>query len=302
MATITHYITYEEEMADNRALAENFVRDKVKLKTSDRVTWSQLRNMRPVPRWGEAHQRETGFYCDFVKPNHKSRLVWELEIDYTPIKGGQVDPDPNARPPVITFVSSLIEQPTLFDKDGKPIMNAAGQFVTGVIERISIFDYTIEKNFPTDPGWLQSHLGAVNQDPVKLRGLIWAPKTLLFSAVSGGEYTTENRATFAPFRLTIMADPRKWIQEVWNQGTVELVQKMMVVRGASIPTNVWTQKPILRGDPPEPVEEPWPLDERGRALQDHLQQNKNEPIKAGKLIKLNFETQKVLAFSALPLK
>ena len=300
MATITNYSTHTVDIEDKRILSDNIVRDSIKLKTSERVTWTKLRKMSPVPQWNQQHAREPGFYLDFIKPKQTSRLVWELEAEYTPYKGGQIDADPLARPAIITFSTSLVEQPTFFDADRNPIVTRAGEFITGVMEQIPLVDYAVKKNLASDPKWLQTHLGAVNSDTVTLRGLAWKPKTLLLATVSGGEITTENRSTFAEYNLSILADARTWTKEVWNQGTVELVETYAIVRGVA--RSVWSQKKILRGDPPAPVDEPWMLDDDGIALRDHLQQDPTTPIKPNRLVILKFDTQKSLPFrNVLPL-
>ncbi len=300
MASILAFRTYKSDIDDTRD-GNNIVRDSIKLKTSDRVNWSTLRSMQPVPRWNQEHPREPGFYLDIIKPVHVSRLVWELEAEYTPIKGGQIDPDPLARPADITFTSSLIEQPTFFDHNRKAMTTTAGEFISGIIERIPIVEYSVKKNLARDPDWMLTHMGAVNSDSINLRGLTWAPKTLLISAVSGGSFVTENRSTFSEYTISISADPRTWTQEVWNRGTVELVQvEKLVFSGQSLVKKlVWVQSPIKEGDPPEPVQDPVPLDENGRAIGDYLQKDGQQPIKTGKLIKLNFQTQKAKAFASV---
>ncbi len=299
MATITQFRWHEMDVEDKRDVRENLVRNKITLKTSERVNWTTLRRMPPVPQWNQPHPTEPGFFLDFVKPNHKSRLVWELEADYTPFAGGQVDPDPLNRPPVITYSTSLIEQPTFYTPDNKPIVNRAGEFITGVMEQIPLVEYQFSKNLPADPAWLQTHLGAVNSDTITLRGLKWAPKTLLLATVSGGEFTTENRSTYTPTSGTILADYRTWTQEVWNRGTVQLKQVKRLIRG--VPKLIWIQDPIKAGNPKEPVSEPVPLDERGFQIV--------EPFPGGiatetdqKFIRLKFDTQRSLPFAALPLK
>jgi hypothetical protein len=301
VVSIVSYAVQTVEIKDGRTPAENFVRDKILLKTSEQATWTRLRNISPVPAWNDPHPREAGFFLDDVTPTQKSRLVWELDAEYTPIKGNKLDADRTQRPAVITYSTSLIEQPTLFDREGRPTVNTAGQFVTGVMQRIPIVEYTVVKYLAADPRWLQTHLGAVNQDAMSIRGLRWAPKTLMLTAASGGEFITETKTSSTETQLTLMGDARTWSQEVWNLGTVELYETFDTIRGVT--KSVWRQKPILRGDPPAPVDEPVPLDEDGYAVPDHLQQSRVDPVKPGRLIKLNFETQPVLPFAnVLPLR
>lgn len=307
MATITQFRWHEMEVEDKRDITANTIRNKIVLKTSERVTWTQLRTMQPVPRFNDEHPKEPGFYLDYIKPTHKSRHYWELETEYTPVKAGQIDPDPLKRDVVITYTTSLVEQASLFDRKGRPTVNRAGEFIQGLIKQVPIMEYTFVKNLPEDPKWLQTHLGAVNSDAIKLRGLLWEPKTLLLSAVQGGEITTENRSKFAPITGTIMADPRGWTQEVWNLGTVQLKEETIKVDDPSTKSGiaykkVWRQVPITIGSPAEPVTEPVPLDEYGRAIVDSLDKSTTEPMKKGRLITLKFEMQDERPFAELPLK
>lgn len=299
MATITKFIWHEMEVDDPRDVREAKIRNKIVLKTSDRVTWTDLRKMRPVPQWKDSHPKEPGFYLDYIKPTHKSRHIWELECEYVPFGGGQIDPDPIARPPVVTFSSSLVEQPTLRDNKGRPIVNRAGEFIQGLMVRVPIIEYRFQKNFGFDPAWILTHMGAVNSDTVKIRGLTWRPKTLLLSGIDGGEFLTENRSTYTSISGTILADRRGWTQEVWNTGTVQLVQQPRVIKG--VEKMVWVQVPITEGNPPDPVSQPVPLDEDGVMISDAYEPSRTEPLKKQNLISLKFDLQHEEAFARLPL-
>lgn len=296
MATIVEYRVTSVEIEDRREVAANLIRDKIFVKTSDQVTWNQLRTMRPVPAWNDQHPREPGFYLDFVKPKQTSKLCWELEAEYTPIKAGQEDANPLSRAAVTTFESSLIEQPTFFDNQDRLMTNTAGELLTGIIQQIPIVDYTVRKNLASDPRWLQTHIGGVNKESVKLRGLTWAPRTLLLGGVSGGEFTTENRQEFAQYSLKILGDPRTWSAKVWNRGTVYLKQE--TDRNGK---KVYRQVRIQTGDPPEDVTEPVPLTIDGQVAEGYLQKSET-PVDPSKLIMLTFHVQKEVSFAELPLR
>jgi hypothetical protein len=300
MATITHFRWYETEYEDPRDSREAIVRNKIKLKTSERVTWTALRLMSPVPGWGDEHPKEKGFYLDFVRPVHKSKHIWELEAEYSPIKAGQIDPSPLARPVVITYTSSLIEMPTQRDNKGRPMVNRAGELLQGIMLQRPILEYKFVKNLPSDPKWITTHLGAVNSDTIRLRGLNWAPRTLLLSAVEGGEFVTENRQSYTATTGTILADPLTWTQEFFNMGTVQLEQQPRMIKGKE--KLVWVQVPIMEGDPKEHISDPVPLDEDGVMISDAWEPSRTEPLKKQKLITLKFDVQPEKPFSELPLK
>lgn len=307
MGSIVEYSRSVSKIEDNRDISQNKIIDTITVKTSDRFNWTTLRRMAPVPQWNQSHPDEPGFYLDFITPSRGAGgLVWTLEAEYGIMKGSQDDPNPLQRKAKISGRTSLIEQPTFFDAKGSPIVNTAGEFIPGVMQTFATVEYSVTKNLAADPAWLQTHLGALNQDAIKIRGLVWQPKTLMLGAVSFGEFIEEERATYSEYQLTIMADPRKWTHELWNVGTVELVQVRRLVAqpgGEKVTSKmVWVQQPIKRGDPPENVEEPVPLDENGRAIGDYLDSPGDKPVKPGTLKKLYFDTQKILNFQGvLPL-
>lgn len=297
--TILYYATESMEVEDKRDIRENLIRERIVLRTAGRYTWDRLRLTPPIPQWGEPHPTEPGFYLEYVKPNHVSRLKWEIEAEYTPYKGGQIDPNPLQREAKITFETSLVEQPTLFDFEGRPITTTAGEFIEGIVQQVPLVDYTVVKNLGSDPDWLQTHLGAINDAPVKLRGLTWPRYTLILAAVSGGEIVTENRTKYSEYSLKILADPRTWLIDVWNRGTVELVQ---IDHPSLIGKKIWVQRKIIigRGETRGPVEEPYPLDKNGRAIRGHLNPGENV-IQPAELVKLRFQVQPPKPFSKLPL-
>jgi hypothetical protein len=277
----------------------NTLRNTLKVITSEKVTFTWLETQSFFPKQNTEHFEEPGFFLDAWKPTHLQPCFWEIELEYVPFKAVQVDPDPVNRPPVITFSTSLIEQPASYTPDGKPIVNRAGEFITGVMQQIPIVEYKFLKYMAKDPKWIQTHLGAINSDWVKLRGIDWAPKTLLLSSAAGGEITITNRSQYTEISGTILADYRTWTQEVWNVGTVQLKKVKRLIKGVS--KEIWIQVPILEGNPKKPVTEPVPIDEKGYQIV--------EPFPGGlvtetdqKFIRLKFDTQPIKAFSELPLK
>lgn len=301
MASILSYAVQNGvKYKDSRTISDNEIVDKIKVKTSQRVNWTTLRRMAPIPQWNNPHPREPGFYLDIINPNQVSRLVWELDAEYTIFKGGQQNPNPLSRDAEISGKSSLIEQPTFFDWKGRPIVTRAGEFIPGVMQSIPITEYTVNKNLGSDPAWLMTHVGAINSDAVRIRGLTWPAKTLMLGAVSFGAFKTEERATYSEYSLTLMADPRTWTHELWNIGTVELYEVDVHINGKI--RTIWRQRPITAGSPPVPVESPVPLTEKGQQIVDYLDSGSGEPMKSGVLRKLYYDTQKVVAFGGvLPL-
>jgi hypothetical protein len=300
MAKVEKWFWYETEYDDPRDVRNAKVRNRIKLRTDVRVNWTTLRTLKPVPQWGDSHPTEPGFYLDFIEPIHRHKRVWELEAEYTVFKGEQFEPNPLSRPTVVTYNATLAEVASLRDAKGFPTVNRAGEFVQGLVRQVPIVDYTFKKNMSADPKWIQTHLGAINSDSVRIRNLVWEPKTLLLASISGGEFVEEAAAKYAEIGWTILADPLGWTSEVWNLGTVQLVEEPREIKGKT--KMVWVQVPITEGPNGDPVSEAKPLDEDGQLISEAWQPSRTEPLKKQRLITLKFDMQPVKAFSELPLK
>ena len=154
--------------------------------------------------------------------------------------------------------------------------------------------YRVEKNLGQDPDWLDTHVGAVNIDPVRLRNRVRKPNTLMLRRLSLGKYREENRTKFTPAVFELHYDPLGWIVKVWNAGTVQLVE-FRTEAGAK----AYRQEAILQGKPAAPVSEPVPLDVHGRHIFDIA---KPDELAPARLVQLEFEVQPRQRFTGvLPL-
>lgn len=293
---------YETDVIDDVSDPQaNSVTSRVKLRTDVRLPWTVIRSLSPMPRAGDEHPNEPGFFFKKATPKQTSKRVWEVELEYVPFQVEEEDKNPLRRKPKISFDSSSIEIPADRDNKGRMICSTAGEPITGIMRQIPTVDYTINVNLATDPQWMLTHLLAVNADTVRIRGVPWKPKTLLFATVAAGVYEKENKVEFAPFTLKILGNPLTWSAEVFNTGTLQLESYELQQNGRTVQR--WRQVPILEGKPREPVKEPKPLDEFGRYIDDSLQPVRSEPVKSSKLISLTFDVQPEVRFNnVLPLR
>lgn len=290
----------KREAKDNREAGQNWIRHTLMITTSKPYNWTELRRQKGVPQQNEEHEREPGFYLENIDPKQISIYQWELLCEFTPFKMPEFEENPLRRPAEISFDSSLVETPTFFDYKNRPMTTTAGEFIEGIMVQIPVVDYTVKINLPADPSWILSHLGGVNEAPVKIRGLTWPKKCLLVAGVSGGAFQIENRTKFAEYSLRILGDPRSFESRVWNRGTMRLRQ--LPTNSANKKLNKYILEPIKTGDPPEYVDEPVPLDEKGQPLEDYLKPDAKNPIQPGKLIELRFDVQRLVSFQDLPLQ
>lgn len=287
---------------DSREASKNFLRCTLNVITSRVYTYTQLRQLPGIPKQNSEHPDEPGFYLETVDPEKIAPgTQWRLMCEYTPFKLDDPEKSPLDRRPETTYDSSLVETPTFFDAKRRPMTTTAGEFITGIVEQIPVVDYSCKVNLPADPPWILTHMGGVNDAPVRIRGLTWPKNTLLIAGVSGGAFTVENRVKYTETTLRVLADPRGFQTKVWNRGTMRLRQ--LPTSSSNPKQNRYILVPITTGDPPEYVDEPVPLDLKGQPLDDFLTSDPSgkQPIQPGKLIELTFDVQKSVSFSNLPI-
>lgn len=306
MVTIVRQTVLEQDLQDPREGLKR-LREKLLVVTDRKYSWTRLRTARSIPQEGQLHATEAGMYVEARNPKRsKSGTVWYIDIDYTSVVGEVLDPSPLARPAVVTWSSQTLEVPSLFDRKGRPTTNTAGEFLPGLVRRIPLIEYRIRKNSATDPDWIDTHIESTNSDPVKLRGKVRPPMTLVLASASAGEFQVENDQRFTELEMTIIYNPLGWSEEVWNLGRAELQQLERTyfdAAGNRKTKKVWVQVPIVTGKPAKPIEEDVPLDINGRAILDHMQPGTEHPIDPTKLVTLKFEMQNQLPFNGvLPLR
>lgn len=301
MARVVEYIVTDKDITDPRAGLKR-MRESVVIKTDLPVSWTWLRKQSQLPAEGAVHGVESGMYCESRNPKQRSRLVWDLETNWTSVQIPTLESSPASRPAVITFSSSSIEVPAYLDRLKRPITNTAAQFLPGVVRRIPIVEYKIKKNVTSDPAWLDTHLESINSDAVTIRGKTRAAKTLALTGCSGGEYKVENNQRHCEIELTVLFNPLGWVEDYFNVGTKQLalVKKRFIDSSGVVQYSTeLDQVPIMTGSPRKPTEEAVPLDLNGVPLVGHLSQGTQHPIDVSKIVKIKIEVQKQLNYSGI---
>lgn len=297
--------TLEQDIQDPRDGLKR-IREKILIVTDKRVPWTTVRTNPAIPQPGQEHPTERGMFVEDRNPKRGRATVWYIEVEYTSLENSKVDINPLSRPAVITWSTSELQIPTLTDRLGRPITTTAGEFIPGLTKTITIVEYRVRKNVATDPDWLDTHLHTLNQDAIQIRGKVRRPLTLVLAAASGGEYQVENRQRYFELDYTLIYNPIGWVEDIWNLGTMELVDQEVrvevsprvfetrIVKGLS---------PIKVGTPAKPVDEPVPLDINGKAIVDHLTPGSEHPMDPRKLVTLRIEIDDHRTFSGvIPLK
>lgn len=268
------------------------------ISTDQLVTLAWLQNHRLTPKLHGPVQNIPGYYWDDLKPVQKARLVWEITGSATPFEFEPEPDSPLAMPADIAVNSELIEEPTLFDWKGRPIMTRAGEWITGVMRSRPLLTYVVTKNLGTDPVWSETHMGAVNLDPVRLRGIVRPPNTLMLRRLSLSPYVTKDRVRHTVCSFELHYDPSTWIKRIWNSGTIQLVEfETPEKKKAWMQARIKTEGPVRQN-----IENPVPLDRQGRVIPGVLTPEADTPVDVSKMVALEFHVQPLQRFNGvLPL-
>lgn len=264
------------------------------ISTSELVTLSWIQNHRLTPKLHAAVQNFPGYYWDDLKPVQKAKLVWEITGSATPFEFEPEPDSPLAMPAEIAVNSELIDEPTLFDSKKRPIVTRAGEWIPGVNASRPLLTYVVVKNLATDPAWMETHLGAVNLDPVRLRGRICKPNTLMLRRLSLSPYTTKDRVRYTVCSFELHYDPLTWIKRLWNVGTIQLVEYR-----TEAGRKAYRQERIMVGVPPQPVESPVALDLKGKVIPGVLTPEADTPVDVSKMEVLKFDVQPIQQFTGV---
>lgn len=297
MAQIVAYHISERSATGDRGGNESLTeKHTVVVDSPVSVEWIARHNQ--TPKENGAVLAHPGFFWDSVSRKQVAKLIWEIDCSASRFEFLTAGDDPLAEPARISIDSELISEPTLTDYKGRPLVNRAGEFIAEQTVERPLLVYRVAKNLGSDPLWLDDYPGAVNRDPVRLRGRVRRAGTLMLRRVSLSEYSLINRTSVTACTFELHYDPRGWVKRLLNVGTVQLLE-FTTAAGKKI----WQQERILTGKPPVPVDAPVPLDIRGQVIDGVLDPEGDSPVDVSKLVVLSYDVQPLKTFTGvLPLQ
>jgi hypothetical protein len=236
------------------------------------------RDLAELQRW-QRHPNEPGMFVDSFKGSQQpNELFWWVDVEYT----NTIDNDPMAAPARFSSRTQSLQSYTLVDRDGRPLLNTAGDLIVPIPRKELIVVYTVRKNLaPQFPQWLNQFGEAVNADSVNINGLICPPNTLTVGGITIEDEQEANGFGYRPVSLEIHYRQSGWSTLVPSMGFRE---KLLDEDGQPVLENIMEHgKPIKRA---------MLLDEDGRAIKDP---------QVTDTVLLKFDILHELPFSELPL-
>lgn len=149
---------------------------------------AEIARGRPQFLPGQQHPKDpSALVVEWWPQRIRGTNFWDLQLRYS--TDVDVAGSPLSVPAAVTIDSNLRAVPALIDRDGNPIINTAGQFLTDPPSTTYVVDQviTIQKNISLIlPAWVDLLPGATNADGVRIRGRPKDQGTLFCAAIKVG--------------------------------------------------------------------------------------------------------------------
>jgi hypothetical protein len=128
------------------------------------------------PAIGTQHPNDTAAYLTGCDPQRhdKSKMVWLVTLTYSTER--QRDTNPANDPVDIEWDTDIAVEPFLFDRDGNPMLNSAGDHYGEAIKgEKSTWTVVCTSNQTQIPSWIDGYKNAVNSDSCTIDGVTFDP-------------------------------------------------------------------------------------------------------------------------------
>lgn len=132
----------------------------------------------------------------------KSKTLWYASVTYS--TDSETNEDPNNDPPEYSWDTTEYQRPYMYDKDGKGILNSAGDyFEAGTEDTDAYFVCTVKRNLAFVPAWLTEYRNAVNSEAIVLDGIAVPARCGWLRSIKIEKWQTRNDLRFRPVTFVV---------------------------------------------------------------------------------------------------
>jgi hypothetical protein len=185
-----------------------------------------------------------------------SPYAWTVTVTYStePLREDEDEPEnPLDRPVRISWSSELSQEFTTKDKDGKPMLNSAGDPLEPYEKDDVRWIIRLVKNFSALPTWVANFTNKVNSSSLSIGGLTLAERTCKVQSLQISEQQVQNDIPYVEVSVEIAYRPDTWDAKRLDEGFHEKLGS--------------TRQKILLDDNNEPSE-PVPLNGAGAHISE----------------------------------
>lgn len=253
------------------------------------------------PRVGDPHPHSPALFAiDIAPTQQRNKYWWDVVVEYSSAPEIEKHDNPLKRPAEVSIAWQPQEVLTTVDAEGEPMRNLAGELLAPQGDDGMQLVIRVVKNLPPSiPSWVLSYRGAVNADPLRLKGLTFPKETL---RVRGLDLRfppqLENRIRFVPLSLELHYEPAGWFWRPLNRGFHESVVRDKRLDDGRVVKVRRLERIKLPPTNEYPAEELF-LDQNGRVYRTKEGEIRTQDLSPREIITLKFPKGKRLPFSAL---
>ena len=171
-----------------------------------------------LPVIGNTHPSDGNAYCsDLDVQCVRGWRIWDVTATYSTER--VLSSTPTSDPTYITWDTEQFQKPATQDKDGKGVVNSAGDpFIPAEQMDDSRRIVTVQKNLANVPTWILSYQDAVNSDTFTIDGRSIAIGEAKMQRVSVGPPEIRNGTTFRQVTFVIALRRDGWAYKLLDQG------------------------------------------------------------------------------------
>ena len=171
-----------------------------------------------LPVIGNTHPSDGNAYCsDLDVQCVRGWRIWDVTATYSTER--VLSSTPTSDPTYITWDTEQFQKPATQDKDGKGVVNSAGDpFIPPEQMDDSRRIVTVQKNLANVPTWILSYQDAVNSDAFTIDGRSIAIGEAKMQRVSVGPPEIRNGVTFRQVTFVIALQRDGWAFKLLDQG------------------------------------------------------------------------------------
>lgn len=168
------------------------------------------------PRLGSVYPYDIGAWCISRRASSPNKRLWLVTVNYSSAK--EMEEDPNSDPPQFQWSTQQFQRPYVKDRDGKAIVNSAGDPYDPPIEGDdSRWTCTMTRNVNAVPTWLLTYIDAVNSDAFVIDGLNVTAGSAKVQGIQIGPERKRNDISYRQLSITL-SFAKTFAKEVLDAG------------------------------------------------------------------------------------
>lgn len=172
-----------------------------------------------LPKIGSVHYEDSGAWCrslTVARAGAKDKFNWVVTANYD--SSFELTENPLSQPAQISWDGENFEEIAIFDRDGKAVLNSAGDPFENLFRERTRRVINVMKNVAAVPTWIITSEDAVNSSSFVIDGFTVPTGKAKLSAPRLGPWQKRNAYTYREMTMTIKLNKDGWAAQPLDAG------------------------------------------------------------------------------------